>query len=325
MAKRRTPIPQSTAAEALFLADRTCCVCRENGKPVQLHHIDEDPSNNDLSNLAALCLDCHHQTQLTGGFARRLDSEQVLLYRDDWNRMVAGRRAPRDRSELPKQQGDDGQRVKLTTSIAEAYRENEEWVLLAMLYDSVGNESLRDKYIETAISEGTDDDGVIFLRGLQGRPDLIPEDVANREIESRTQQEDWTQRARVFMNLGRYRDAAEDYVRGVLQSFEEGRTFSAAFYLRELVDNDLIASLFVEALQDAADRGDLWWQVRALQELGWDKELKALLLENAEEIEQSSHLMLQGMLSDARGESDQALTKRIETFSSAKRVGRKGT
>ncbi len=44
--KDHTPIPDAIAAAVLFASDRTCCVCRVKGKPVQIHHLDEDPSNN---------------------------------------------------------------------------------------------------------------------------------------------------------------------------------------------------------------------------------------------------------------------------------------
>jgi hypothetical protein len=90
--KLRQSIPEDLAAEALFLSDRTCCVCRTPGKPVQIHHVDENPSNNTLENLAALCFDCHRDTQIRGGFDRKLDARQVILYRDDWHRIVAQRR-----------------------------------------------------------------------------------------------------------------------------------------------------------------------------------------------------------------------------------------
>src|SRR4051794_35262217 len=93
MAKARTAIPTSTAAAVLFAADRTCCVCRQPGKPIQIHHIDEDPTNHDAGNLAVLCLSCHDETQASGGFSRRLDGDQVQLYRDSWNQTVAARRS----------------------------------------------------------------------------------------------------------------------------------------------------------------------------------------------------------------------------------------
>lgn len=90
--KLRVNIPKDIATEILFLSDRTCCVCQER-KPVQIHHIDEDPSNNSPDNLAALCLDCHHQTQSKGGFNRKLDAPLVRRYKEDWLSSVATRRA----------------------------------------------------------------------------------------------------------------------------------------------------------------------------------------------------------------------------------------
>jgi hypothetical protein len=86
--KRRTEIPSELAAQILFLSDRICCVCRRQ-KPVQIHHIDEDPSNNALENLSVLCLDCHRETQIRGGFDRKLDAAQIILYRDQWLATVA--------------------------------------------------------------------------------------------------------------------------------------------------------------------------------------------------------------------------------------------
>ncbi len=90
--KNRTEIPKEIVAQVLFESDRTCCVCRIPGKPVQLHHIDQDPCNHDPANLAVLCLECHNETQITGGFSRKLDATQVRTYRDDWHPRVAQRR-----------------------------------------------------------------------------------------------------------------------------------------------------------------------------------------------------------------------------------------
>jgi hypothetical protein len=93
----RVPIPPALAAEVLFGSQRTCCVCRDPGKPVQIHHIDEDHANNDRENLAVLCLSCHHETQTSGGFARHLDGAQVRQFRDDWAQRVRRRRDDADR------------------------------------------------------------------------------------------------------------------------------------------------------------------------------------------------------------------------------------
>jgi hypothetical protein len=67
------------------------------GRPIQLHHVDGDPTNSVESNLAALCLDCHDLTQTKGGFARRLSPAQVVRYRDEWVRRVQYRRDEADR------------------------------------------------------------------------------------------------------------------------------------------------------------------------------------------------------------------------------------
>jgi hypothetical protein len=91
--RRKNNIPSDVAAKVQFLSNRTCCVCRRQGKPVQIHHIDSDPANNDIENLAVLCIDCHMQTLISGGFYRKLDANQVRLYRDDWLNVVASRRA----------------------------------------------------------------------------------------------------------------------------------------------------------------------------------------------------------------------------------------
>lgn len=91
MGGKRKKIPEDVAAHILFLVDRTRCVCNE-AKEVQIHHIDDDPSNNTIDNLAVLCFDCHGKTQLKGGFGRKLDAAQVRLYRNHWHSIVERRR-----------------------------------------------------------------------------------------------------------------------------------------------------------------------------------------------------------------------------------------
>ncbi|NQE44454.1 hypothetical protein C5S31_00345, partial [ANME-1 cluster archaeon GoMg2] len=59
MTKYRKKIPQKIEAEILFHNDRTCCICKDSNKGVQIHHIDGDPGNNIPSNLAVVCTDCH--------------------------------------------------------------------------------------------------------------------------------------------------------------------------------------------------------------------------------------------------------------------------
>lgn len=94
--KKRIPIPKNIAAEVLFLSDRTCCVCNEPGKKVQIHHIDENPSNNSFENLSVLCLEHHNDTMIQGGFGRKLDANQITLFRDNWLKRVSDRKAKAD-------------------------------------------------------------------------------------------------------------------------------------------------------------------------------------------------------------------------------------
>ncbi|HWZ46479.1 MAG TPA: DUF3298 domain-containing protein [Candidatus Saccharimonadales bacterium] len=93
--KQRVEIPAAVAATVLFQSDRTCCVCRQRGKPIQIHHIDDAPRNNESDNLAVLCFDCHRDTQIRGGFDRKLDAQQIRLYKVDWIERVEGARSQR--------------------------------------------------------------------------------------------------------------------------------------------------------------------------------------------------------------------------------------
>jgi hypothetical protein len=101
----RVNISDDLAVEILFRHDRACCVCQERGKPVQIHHIDEDPSNNNEENLAVLCLECHDDTQIKGGFGRKLGAAQVTKYRDEWVRRISEIRKRADDMIVQKQIG----------------------------------------------------------------------------------------------------------------------------------------------------------------------------------------------------------------------------
>jgi hypothetical protein len=301
--KGRQAIPTALAARVLFRADRTCCVCRVRGKPVQIHHIDENPANTDIKNLSVLCFDCHRETQLRGGFDRKLDPDQVVLYRDDWNRLVALKRASEELA--PKNQQEESVAVEYATSLAEIYQENKNYELLATHYDIIGNEELRDKYIELALKGAVGDDTVIYFRSLQGKPELVPKEVAERELNRRAKERDWLQRARTLEHLGRHREAVKDYLKGIERALEKERIFTAACYLKELCESGLIDELFVQALKQAEEDKDLWWQVRALQELGWESELDELLRQNEKGIRESGDLYFLSLLARTLGE-DQA-------------------
>jgi hypothetical protein len=94
MAKERVPIPDDLAAEVMFASDRTCCICRLEKHKVQMHHIDEDPSNNSFENLAVICLHCHSDAHTSGAFVRNLTPELIRLYNLSWRDIVKLRLKP---------------------------------------------------------------------------------------------------------------------------------------------------------------------------------------------------------------------------------------
>lgn len=94
--KQRIEIPVEIAAEILFISDRTCCVCATRGKKVQIHHIDGNPANNLIDNLAVLCFECHDNTMISGGFGRKLNEAQIKKYKNDWLERVKQRKIKAD-------------------------------------------------------------------------------------------------------------------------------------------------------------------------------------------------------------------------------------
>jgi hypothetical protein len=280
----KMPIPSEIAAEVLFKSDRTCCVCRIKNKPVQIHHIDGNHENNKIDNLSVLCLECHTETQITGGFHRKLTADLVTLYRDDWLMLVSKERI----SNMVALYNEGGSsNLEMVTSIVEDLNERKEFMLLAMFYDTIGNQQLRDKYIEITLSKKQTPETEIFLRALQNKISLVNPEIIETETKRLMKNEDWSQLGRFYVDIEDWRNAAKYYSKGIIRSIDEGRPFSAAFYLKEAYDEKIHEKLFQQALKTASDNNDLWWQVRALQELGWTSELDQLLLNNEEKIKQS--------------------------------------
>lgn len=83
----RKKIPDKTASELLVANRHACCVCQSKG--VQIHHIDEDPSNNAIENLASLCLPCHDQASMQIGLTKKLKADQIIVYKNQWEAKCA--------------------------------------------------------------------------------------------------------------------------------------------------------------------------------------------------------------------------------------------
>lgn len=119
MAKHRTKIPEDIASNVRWLSDDTCCVCRERRKGIQIHHIDGDPQNHDVENLAVLCLECHNKTEQKGGFARSHDPNYITRCRNKWLETVNSRREEADKSDIKRRTGEKSSGNQPKTALIE--------------------------------------------------------------------------------------------------------------------------------------------------------------------------------------------------------------
>jgi hypothetical protein len=189
MKKKRIPISPELEAKVMFASDRTCCVCRLEKQKVQIHHIDENPSNNDFDNLAVMCINCHNDTLITGGFIRKLTPDLVRRYNSSWRDIVKLRLTP--------QVEDAGQKELAVEALFEANLDCEFWkaffVSLAKLNLQGAAEEYGDyweiieqnvpKYSEETYAnfrplfvEGTHEMQSRFDRLVQIFPDVLPYD-----------------------------------------------------------------------------------------------------------------------------------------------------
>lgn len=67
----------------------TCCICREPRHPVEKHHINNDPSDNEWNNLGVVCRNCHGLVTMKGTLGARYTSGEVLRYKLDWEKRCA--------------------------------------------------------------------------------------------------------------------------------------------------------------------------------------------------------------------------------------------
>jgi hypothetical protein len=95
-------VDEVVAADVCFAVDLRCCMCEPiNGLPPrirngQLHHLDEDPSNNDPDNLVWLCLEHHEDAGKVGRASRRLSPHTIRKYRALLQSRIATQRRVRD-------------------------------------------------------------------------------------------------------------------------------------------------------------------------------------------------------------------------------------
>jgi hypothetical protein len=90
--KKRIKIPQGIADDVMFEADNICCVCHKPGLEVQIHHIDENPSNNSPENLIVLCLEDHAKISAKKGMGKGMSPGVLKKRKAEWCESVRGRK-----------------------------------------------------------------------------------------------------------------------------------------------------------------------------------------------------------------------------------------
>ena len=82
----RPKIPLRIRREIKIKCRGLCCICHARG--IQIHHIDEDNTNNNIDNLVPLCLECHNHQSTSGGFVSRLTDGELKEVRDNFYNLV---------------------------------------------------------------------------------------------------------------------------------------------------------------------------------------------------------------------------------------------
>ena len=91
MTKKRIKIPVELENIVLYKAARTCCVCRTSQKPVEVHHIDQNPANNSEENLVVVCKNCHDEAHTVHKLSKSLTPSRLQDYKRRWEEEVAFR------------------------------------------------------------------------------------------------------------------------------------------------------------------------------------------------------------------------------------------
>jgi len=89
--KSRPPIPDEIVNQLMFMSGHRCCLDHEefSNSPLDIHHLDENPKNNEINNLLPVCKNCHHgKIHNIASFARKYSSDELKSNRDDWYKRI---------------------------------------------------------------------------------------------------------------------------------------------------------------------------------------------------------------------------------------------
>jgi hypothetical protein len=80
----RTKIPKAIEDKVLAANRHLCCICHIESRAVQIHHIDGDPTNNDIKNLAVLCTQHHEEVERKSPQGKGYRPSEVAIYKEQW-------------------------------------------------------------------------------------------------------------------------------------------------------------------------------------------------------------------------------------------------
>ncbi len=84
----RSPVPEAVQTEVLTLSRRRCCICFGLNQDLtivrgQIAHLDKDPNNNDLDNLAFLCMAHHDEHDSRTSQSKSFLVQEIKGYRQE--------------------------------------------------------------------------------------------------------------------------------------------------------------------------------------------------------------------------------------------------
>jgi formate-dependent nitrite reductase cytochrome c552 subunit len=158
MAKKRTKIPKEIENRVLSLSNNRCCVCQTPF--IQFHHIDEDPSNNKIENIAPLCPNCHTQAHSNAKMTVNLSPERIISLRDKWYDYCQNRK--------------DGSNIsvnallKLKNLIRPLGLADHSWAKTFATVDPSYGDMTREEILDRIFSTSNRDDLITALDTIQG-------------------------------------------------------------------------------------------------------------------------------------------------------------
>lgn len=86
--KIRKEIPEKIKEEVLYLNGMTCCMCHDRSKPGLFYHIDDNPKNNRIGNLAILCADCQEKITNRDKFQKKISPQTIKKMKLEWETKI---------------------------------------------------------------------------------------------------------------------------------------------------------------------------------------------------------------------------------------------